>query len=182
MSKSNDIEKRGAFLAQALATMGDARDWDIAVTNWVACYVRSVAQEEFGRYAKAHEMLEQFERNMGSQHAGQWAIVRKSNAEWQALKASHDAEQSRLVERYYGPLWQAGRELALVPAPTLSAAVFKALLIEREEIWNDSGFGADSIEIIEADFARVATVPNGAQHSAASTAPLTKTCTECARS
>ncbi|NYH95955.1 hypothetical protein [Novosphingobium marinum] len=74
---------------------------------------------------------------------------------FEKLSSDLHAAEERWQKRYCEPFWDACRRLVQTPAPTITAATFKAMLIEAEEVWNDTELKADCMEIVEADFARL---------------------------
>ena len=150
----NDPVARAQFNAQGLATMGLCPAWDRAVAAYVSADVRSKAQEEFGPLAQKRNSWT-FEQSALVVRLGKDWICHPEGVEADKRRRAEEiAGEAAMMENFYQPLWEAVYSLALVPAPSLSAAVFKAAVIEIHEIWNDGAFKADCNALIDADFAR----------------------------
>lgn len=72
------------------------------------------------------------------------------------IDAASDKADNVWSDRYCEPVWQAERDLAMTPAPSIAAAIFKATMIEIEEVTYDTRFDADAMDVLHADFARLA--------------------------
>jgi len=59
-------------------------------------------------------------------------------------------------ERYLSKIAPAAIALALTPAPNLAAALFKAKLIEREDLHLYAEMPRDCMEVVHEDMARLA--------------------------
>ena len=156
MADRLNIIQRAAFLAQATATMGIDPKWDAAVVNYVSWNVRANAQEEFGRSALQGADDERMKLDMEKRLGKEWRKHPEGQPIWDRMVAEGGAHDRMMIEKFYEPLWIATRELAAVPAPSFGAAIFKALLIEQEDLYNDGAFKLDCIELIDADLARFA--------------------------
>ena len=65
------------------------------------------------------------------------------------------AERQRDVD-FLAPLWAAARALVQVPAPSIAAAVFKAVLVQHEDLNNDTMMESPPITFVSADLAQFA--------------------------
>ncbi|WP_428331938.1 hypothetical protein [Novosphingobium sp.] len=156
MTSPKDIAIRSVFVTQALGTMGVDPAWDAGLTAYLTCHARMVAQEEFGKSWYLNQNMNQ----IGLVKFGAaYLKERHDDSELNAARASYEAEQERINEAYYEPLWDASRKLALIPAPTIAAAIFKVMLIDLEELGNDSAMTVDCAEVVERDFARLMATP-----------------------
>lgn len=150
-----DTVMHAQFNAQGLATMGVDPQWDRAVHNLVSADVLARAHEHFGPL--------ELKRNEGQLQAMEaehrlgknWREHPEGKPFWETLCDEGTVNDQQMTELYYNALWEAQRQLALTPAPTLAAALFKAAVIEMNDVWNDSQIDADCIELIEADLARL---------------------------
>lgn len=134
MSDLAQTNARAVEINLALSTMGACPKWDAAVTAYLAADALVHAEGEYGALAKASEAL--FRKEIG--------------------RPAMDAAERHWTDTYCRPAWQAARTLSTTPAPSLSAALFKSLIIEKAEVWNDADMTEDCMSILRADFARVA--------------------------
>ena len=145
---------RAATTTRALSTLGDCATWDAAVQTFLRCRALSTSSEQFGPYAKAVEAFNVAKIAVEDKFGRNW----RDNAEAKAIMAlastALDTAQTAQDENYYSPLWEAERKLVHTAPPTLNAALFKAELIDAEEVWNDTELGADAFEIVAQDLAR----------------------------
>jgi hypothetical protein len=148
------------FDALGLATMGVCPEWDRAVHNLIAADVLSRVHDEFGPLALSLADGEVERGDMKQRFGDNWRHHPEGKAIWERLQAADDDRNEAMTERFYRPLWDAQRQLARTPAPTLAAVVYKAAVVEMHDVWNDAQLGGDCIAIIEADLARIA-VGNG---------------------
>lgn len=136
MADIKQITERTTYYQAALSTMGTDDAWDAAMAEYLRCEALSFADLEYGELAKSEKF------------ANRWADHEKQA---DTLQASN-----RWTKDYCEPLWEAAAKLVETPAPTLAAALFKSVLIERDEVWENSAFKGDAMAIVQADFARVA--------------------------
>lgn len=153
---ANDPIGRAQFHAQGLATIGLDPAWDRAVTEYIAADVRSRAHEEFGPLA-----LQKDDADLGTIMAGMrlgkdWRDTDEGRAIAHRFEDATAAYEASMEKDFYGPLWKAQRDLALAPAPSLPAAVWKAAAISLHEIWNDRTLETDLATVIDVDLARFA--------------------------
>lgn len=145
---------RALFNAQGTATMGLDPEWDRAVTNYIAADVRAKVQEEYGPLARK-ENDDGLEAIRLAHRLGKgWRETAEGKAAWTRHAANRKAQERDLTDTYYQPLWAAMRELACTPAPSLAAALWKAAVIDLQEVWNDGEFEGDCVALIDADLAR----------------------------
>ena len=151
--------ERFAFTSQALSTLGTDPAWDAALSRYLRLESLTHADAEFGAYAKANEADDLARLALEEKYGKAFRSNPEAAEKWGALHERMNAAERTQLETYVKPMWEAGRRLALTPAPTLAAAVFKGNFIHREEIWNDNQFEADAMAIVTADFARLAGEP-----------------------
>lgn len=145
-----------ALTSQAAATMGGDAAWDAAVTRFLSCFSLWQADEHYGAYAKADEEWERSKMSMESRYGKGWERCPAAAAESKLSRDVMKAAEDQHHEKYIAPYWAALRGLAETPAPSILAAAFKSLLIQYEEIWNDSEMAFDCMQIVTADFTRLA--------------------------
>jgi len=151
---ANDPIGRAQFHAQGIATMGLDPAWDRAVTAYIAADVRSRAHEEFGPLALRKDGAD-LETIMAAVRLGKdWRDAKEGIAIARNFDVASAAYEAGMEKDFYGPSWRAQRDLALTPAPSLSAASWKAAAISLHEIWNDRTLEDDLASVIDADLAR----------------------------
>ena len=130
----NSMTARLTFKQAGLATLGLDAAWDRAVQRYLRCETLYYAADAFGRGWKA-----------------QPEAARRHDISFKGLiKAEEDH-----VRQFAEPYWRAANELALTPAPSLAAAMFKAAVMEHDEIDTSRDFPAKCMEVLQADFARL---------------------------
>lgn len=132
MSDLAQTTARAAEISLALSTMGTCPKWDAALATYLAAEALVHAEGEYGSLAKATE-----------------ALYRK-----EIDRSGMDAAERLWTDTYCRPAWKAARILSTTPAPSLSAALFKSLMVEKAEVWNDADMTEDCMAILRADFAR----------------------------
>jgi len=155
MAQTSDLTLRSTLTTQALATMGVDPAWDAKVANYLACSSLSRADVEWGPNARAEEVRALRRYELKAKYGKDYAKNSDAKREAEAMQRASEADADVLSERRYRPMWRAACELAATPAPTIAAAVFKSLLIEIDECWNDSEMRGDCFDIVESDFARL---------------------------
>ena len=156
MATLTDIAPRVAFTAQALATLGASPEWDRALTAYLIADARTHARSKFGplpdldneRYVEELKAREKF--------GPQYRRHPKAAPLFDHLDKRIEEEEEITSRDYFQPLWQSQYDLALIPAPSLTAALFKVALIELAELDNGLGFAGDPHEIAMSDLARFA--------------------------
>lgn len=156
MSNLEQINSRLAMQSAALATMDACPAWDAAVSRWLRWCVLAAADGEYGALSKANEESCRRRMCLEERYGKSWRDLPHLKATASAHFRTGEEADKRWTEDYCQPLWEAARALAVTPAPTVAAAVFKGMLIESDEVWNDIQFPDDPIAILHADFARVA--------------------------
>lgn len=157
-----DTVLHAQFNVQGLATMGVCPAWDSAMHNLIAADVLSRAHEQFGPLELARNARERDVMLMEQRLGKYWREHPEGKPVWDRLCELGTEDDRQMTERFYNALWDAQRQLALTPAPTLAAALYKAVVIEMHDVWNDAHLDADCIELLAADLARVAPSDGGA--------------------
>lgn len=156
MSMVADMSYKLALISQAVATLGADSVWDEAVSGFLRTFSLWQADQEFGAKAKAdndwawHRIA--FEGRCGKE----WRHCEEIAAEVNDAEAASQAAEDIHHEAFVAPYWKALRDVATTPAPTIAAATFKQLLIQAEEVWNDSAMKSDCMKIVQDDFSRLA--------------------------
>lgn len=156
MATIDIIQGRLADHQAALATTGLDPAWDKALHAYLKADIMQHADIEFGEVQKAKRQREADQITIHTKYGKEW----RANPDPEALnKASYDRMQQaddKWGKTYCRAYWRAGRELALTPAPSMAAIAYKAAVMEQNELDNDIDFPADAMEVLRADFARLA--------------------------
>jgi hypothetical protein len=156
MAEISDITMRSAFTTQALATMGVDPEWDRCLADYLRLEALQMTDMECGAYAAAKEkaLVEEYllhERN------GDGCRTRPEfKHDCRQIFEKDDAAYVIWSEAYADPYFQASRDLAQTPAPTLAAALFKVVMICREDLGNDTAMTRNAMEIVAEDLNRFA--------------------------
>lgn len=156
MSDYQIIANRLAQHQAGLATLGVDPAWDKAMHAYLRADALQHAAGEFGDLAKVRYRHQVEGIDLQGKYGRDWKLHPDGKKELSRINREIHEEDERWGERYCKPMWRAANELALTPAPTIGAAMFKASIMESEEVWNDRDFPADCMEILQADFARLA--------------------------
>ena len=156
MSNLEQINSRLAMQSAALATMGACLVWDAAVSRWLRWSVLAAADLEYGAMSQADEESIRRRASLEERHGQGWRDLPHLKATVTTHLRAGEQASERWTDDYCRPQWEAAREVTTTPAPTVAAAVFKAMLIESDEVWCDGNFNGDAMAILHADFARVA--------------------------
>lgn len=156
MTMISNMNYRLALTSQAMTTLGVDPGWDGAVSDFLRTFSLWQADENFGTYSKASEAWGLATLDLTRRFGDDWehslAGARDHRAAREALRIAEDAHH----EDFVVPYWKALRDLTATPAPTIQAACFKTMLIQCEEIWNDSAMEANCMQLVQDDFARLA--------------------------
>lgn len=156
MANLEQINSRLAMQSAAFATMGACPVWDAALSRWLRWTVLASADLEFGAMAKADNDAALRSIRMDERHGKGWRNLPHLRPEIDAHMRECEKASDLWTSSYCQLQWEAARALAMTPAPTMAAAVFKAMLIESDEVDNDQAFTADPMALLHADFDRVA--------------------------
>lgn len=156
MANIDSITQCATLHSAALATLGSDPTWDKALKAYLRADALQRADSEFGALDKASAAFRRSRWALEDMYGPNWSGVPKATAEHQPAFAAMQAAEDRWAQTFCQVLWRTSRELALTPAPTIAAAMFKATLIEIEDLSNDCDFPADPMEVLQADFARLA--------------------------
>jgi hypothetical protein len=155
MASITHITEHAGFTARALATMGTDPAWDQAVTKFLRTDALYRTDETCGRYNDAREKAQRAEMQIEEEFGRNWRGIPAAQERWEPHFAVMREAEDQQAADFLRPLWQAQRELAQTPAPTLAAAIFKVELIEAEDVWNDYALEGNAFQIVADDFARV---------------------------
>lgn len=156
MGDCTGSEYKLLLTAQASATMGTDPRWDSAVSEFLRTFALWQADEHYGAYAKADEAWSIAKFDLEHRFGAHWERAPAAQAGVESHKAALRAAEDTHHTRFVAPYWKALRDLAMTPAPTVTAACLKQSLMQIEEIWNDSLMTASCFDLLEADFARLA--------------------------
>lgn len=160
MASIDQITMRAAYNSLALSTLGACPIWDAAAKCFLAANCLQLADLDHGALAQASERSAQERIRLESLHGRNWREDPRARQATGRLVEAERAADDAWHKQFTEPFWKAIRDLVLVPAPTIAAAVFKADLIHAEEAWNDSAFEADCMQILQNDFARLTAMPD----------------------
>lgn len=155
MATIDQIAGRCAYTAAALATLGADPAWDERLTTYLRADALQQAHSSFGPLARANEEHNLECIKMEADYGLRWKSHPAANGTARSAAAAQAAE-AEWTEQYCEPYWQAARDLAMAPAPTLAAALFKVRLIEWDELDNDGPMPRDCFVIVAEDMARLA--------------------------
>lgn len=148
------LTHRTTTYAAALATMGVCPIWDAALSRFLAAHALAMADSGFGVVAEATREFDRERMRLEYQFGTDLA---KDVRAKQARDANFDKMQEAenvYSETYCKPLWAAETALARTPAPSLAAALYKATMIEAQDVWFDVEDPAELVGIVAADLAR----------------------------
>lgn len=156
MATYETIARDCAFTTLALATMGTDRAWDARLAAYLRWQALTDADCDFGVLARACEANDLEQMRIEAAHGRNWRSIPKARAACAPTADAAMAAESVWTAAYCEPCWQAARDLAMTPAPTLAAALFKVQVIQRDELDNDSKMPRDPMAIVIEDMARLA--------------------------
>lgn len=156
MDDATSTTVRAAMTTRALSTLGACPQWDRAVCEFLRLQALSHSNDEFGPFADANEAFDWVRLNVESKYGRSWREVPQAAEEMKAAHAAIRQAEEQQADEYLRPLWAAHRALALTPAPTFNAALFKSELMAWEEIWNDNRLERNGFEIVVEELARFA--------------------------
>lgn len=156
MATIDIITLRSVFTTQALTTMGACPEWDRKVAAYLRAEALQHADCDYGAYAEVENDVGLEEIRLADTHGAGWKNNPDLASTKQALQERGAAASERWQAEFADPHDSAARDLAVTPAPTLAAALFKQLMIEREDLGNDNRMPRDAMEIVAEDMARLA--------------------------
>lgn len=155
MSISNPVPTPQQSPWIVAATVTPCPAWNAKMAVYLRADALIRAYEEFGDGMRATEKWDRQDMRLEGQFGPNFRNIPEARAILQTRASEVDEHQDRTTDRFYRPLWAAQRELALTPAPTIAAAMFKVDLIDAAEVWNDTDMDRDCFEIVAEDFARL---------------------------
>lgn len=156
MASIDTITRRLATHQAALATAGIDPAWDCALQAYLRADALQHADLQFGARSEASETLMRRRWSLEGKYGKAWHQHPDAQADRNEIFALDQAADKQWTRAFCAPFWRASRELALTPAPTMAAALFKAAIMEADELSNDTDFPADCMEVLQADFRRLA--------------------------
>lgn len=156
MQDFDNMAHRLAMHHAAMATTGIDPAWDKALHAYIKADILQNAELEFGSVARAAMQRQTEQVEIEVKYGKEWKSIPEAQAldrvSFEKMQSADDHWANTVCRAY----WRAGRELALTPAPSMAAIAFKATVIELNEMDNDRDFPADPMEVLHADFARLA--------------------------
>ena len=137
------------------ATFTPCPDWNAKMKAYLHIDALARAYAEFGEGARLSDKWGWQDIRLQEQFGPNFRNIPEARAILSGRNEEVRDHEERTTERFFRPLWAAQRELALTPAPTIAAALFKADMIEASELSNDSLMERDCFEIVAEDFARL---------------------------
>lgn len=156
MAEISTITARAVFTQFALSTTGIDPVWDKALHAYLRADALQHAVSQFGPLAQVEEKRQHAQIELEAKYGRNWTSHPDTEQRRGELDKECSAAETDWSERHCRPFWRAGRELAATPAPSMPAALFKAVLIEQDEVWNDGDFPLDAMQVLHEDFARLA--------------------------
>jgi hypothetical protein len=151
MADIHYIHRRQFLTTLAVQSLGSCPRWDAALTAYLRAQELQWGFAEWGPMGQTNNDAEMAKIGYGPG----WQQDPVATAKIDPLVRSHQAEHDRWEADYLSAVYEASSIIATTPAPNVAAAVFKAQLIEIEEIWNAKDFHHDCMKIIADDFARL---------------------------
>lgn len=155
MSEIQTSTHHASIAIQGLGTMGVDPEWDQRVTEYLKRRTLFYADAAFGSSAAVEEGVLLAHTSLKQRYGKDYRSDRAAAKELAKLDAVRGAADIRQHEKYTSPYWQAARDFAACPAPTLAAALFKARIFDIDELWNDAHFKGDCMTIVSEDMDRL---------------------------
>lgn len=155
MSEIQTSTYHAVIATQGLGTMGVDPEWDHRVAEYLKRRTLFYADARFGSSAAVEEGTLLARVSLEQRYGRDYRNDPAAATELAKLDAVRAASDIRQHEEYTSPYWQAARNLATCPAPTLAAALFKAQIIDTDELWNDTHFKGDCMAIVSEDMNRL---------------------------
>lgn len=147
---------RAALTTRAISTLGICPAWDRAVCDYLRLQALYLADQEFGPTSRANEEHTRTVYAIEQKYGHNWKAVPEAIAAnavaWKSIREAEDKQSDELLQ----PMWAAGRVVATTPAPTLNAALYKAELMDWDEVWNDNKLERNGFKIVAEELARFA--------------------------
>lgn len=148
------MSPRAAHLPSIIATP-DPR-WNAVAATYLLRDGLALADRNFGDYAKADVRFDHAKADIEAKHGRDFRASTEGSKSFDIIWADMKAAEGAQYENFLAPLWEAARQLALTPAPTISAIMFKIDVIRQEELDNDIYMTRDPMELVSEDMARLA--------------------------
>lgn len=149
------IAAQCAFTNAALVTIGSDPVWDARLSEYLRLWALTNAECDFGALAKANNACEWEHTRLKGIHGPGWRSKPAADAACAPTSEAALAAENAWTKNLCKPYWQAARDLAMTPAPTLSAALFKVQVIKWDELDNDCHMTREPMEIVAEDMARL---------------------------
>lgn len=157
--KTSIIDNGIMLLAVPELSQTQCPDWNRAFTAYVAAVALNSADFAFGALSIASDRWTLAKAKMEREHG----IRPKHGYKHGNVEAAYKAatEELQYAEESYSanfgePLWDAAEKLALTPAPTLQAALFKIEVIKRDELYCHTTVISDGVggamALVQRDF------------------------------
>lgn len=155
MADNATITMRAAYTAQALATMGSCPIWDAALADYLRKEALDFADYEFGKMNVARETAGLEELRLAEKYGKCWLRNAEARAEWQPSFEVLMRAEDEYRDNFSEPHWDAARRLMEANAPTLAAALFKVMMIQREELEREGEVDERCMAFVIDDMARI---------------------------
>ena len=159
MADIDTSSRQCAFATLALSTLGADPVWDTRLTNYLRLQALAQGECDFGKLARANDDNARVQMHLESKYGTSWRSNPIARADADPSAATACAAEDVWTESLCEPYWQAARDLAMTPAPTLAAAMFKVQVIKWDELDNASSMTREPMGIITEDMARLAAAP-----------------------
>lgn len=159
MSTIEALTNRATFIALGTQALGGSHEWDRAVRKYLRADALQHADSQVGAYAKVTEEATRDRIVLQGQYKSRKISNVDHGAALDRISTIEEEASTRWTADYLEPYWAAARELALTPAPTFVAALFKEQVMFREDLANDTEFGSDCMAILRSDFERLSKEP-----------------------
>lgn len=156
MADTETTTRDSAFLQHALSTLGSGPEWDKALIAYVAAFAKASADYEFGDFRHAIEKYQDGNNALEKACGREYRSTKEGAAVADLLYDEYQKAERQRDTQFLAPLWAAARALVQVPAPSIAAAVFKAVLVQHEDLDNDTMMDKPPITFVAADLAQYA--------------------------
>ena len=157
MAERDDTPSNLFYLAAATPAVSGTgnQQWDNAFNRYMAADALARADDEFGANWHAQVEFQRAEIEVNGTYGKAYRNVPEAEAIMDAAWEKLDAADRIRDKKYLGRLAPAAMALALIPAPTMAAALFKIEVIKREELYLYRQMPRDPFELVEEDMNRL---------------------------